>query len=60
MGMITPPIGMNVFVIKGVAKDIPLETIFKGILPFLVAMIFCLIILTIFPQIVLFLPSLMK
>jgi len=60
MGMITPPIGMNVFVIKGVAKDVPLETIFKGILPFLVAMIFCLIILTIFPQIVLFLPSLMK
>ena len=60
MGMITPPIGMNVFVIKGVAKDIPLETIFKGILPFLIAMIICLIILTIFPQIVLFLPSLMK
>lgn len=60
MGMITPPIGMNVFVIKGVAKDIPLETIFKGILPFLVAMILCLIVLTIFPQIVLFLPSLMK
>jgi len=60
MGMITPPIGMNVFVIKGVAKDVPLETIFKGILPFLAAMIVCLIILTIFPQIVLFLPSLMK
>jgi tripartite ATP-independent transporter DctM subunit len=60
MGMITPPIGMNVFVIKGVAKDIPLETIFKGILPFLIAMVFCLIILTIFPQIVLFLPGLMK
>ena len=60
MGMITPPIGMNVFVIKGVAKDIPIETIFKGIMPFLVAMIVCLIILTIFPQIVLFLPSLMK
>ena len=60
MGMITPPIGMNVFVIKGVAKDIPLETIFKGILPFLIAMVVCLIILTIFPQIVLFLPGLMK
>lgn len=60
MGMITPPIGMNVFVIKGVAKDIPLETIFRGIVPFILGMILCLIILTIFPKIALFLPSLMK
>ncbi|MEE9502270.1 MAG: TRAP transporter large permease subunit [Candidatus Aminicenantaceae bacterium] len=60
MGMITPPIGMNVFVIKGVAKDVPLETIFRGIVPFILAMILCLIILTIFPQIALFLPGLMK
>jgi tripartite ATP-independent transporter DctM subunit len=60
MGMITPPIGMNVYVIKGVAKDIPLEIIFKGIVPFFLVMILCLVILTIFPQIVLFLPNLMK
>lgn len=60
MGMITPPIGMNVFVIKGVAKDVPLETIFKGIIPFIFGMILCLIILTVFPKIALFLPGLMK
>ena len=39
MGVITPPVGVNVFVIKGIAPDIPLERIFKGILPFLVALI---------------------
>jgi hypothetical protein len=33
MGVITPPVGVNVYVVSGVAKDVPLETIFKGILP---------------------------
>jgi C4-dicarboxylate transporter, DctM subunit len=37
MGLITPPVGMNVFVIKGVAKDVPMYTIFRGIVPFLCA-----------------------
>ncbi|MFH1652233.1 MAG: TRAP transporter large permease subunit [Chloroflexota bacterium] len=59
-GLITPPVGMNVYIIKGVAKDVPMETIFRGILPFLAAMIFCIVILTAFPQIALFLPNLMK
>jgi len=58
MGVITPPVGVNVFVIKGIAPDIPLETIFKGIFPFLVTLIIMTIILTIFPQIATFLPSL--
>ena len=58
MGVITPPVGVNVFVIKGIAPDIPLETIFKGIFPFLVALIIMTIVLTIFPQIATFLPSL--
>jgi len=57
MGVITPPVGVNVFVIKGIAPDVPLEAIFKGIFPFLVAMIICTIILMAFPQIVTFLPS---
>ena len=35
MGIITPPVGVNVFVIKGVVKDVPVETIFRGIWPFL-------------------------
>jgi C4-dicarboxylate transporter DctM subunit len=57
MGVITPPVGVNVFVIKGIAPDIPLETIFKGIFPFLAALIVCVIVLMAFPQIATFLPS---
>jgi C4-dicarboxylate transporter DctM subunit len=57
MGTITPPVGINVYVIKGVAVDIPLETIFKGIFPFLAALIVEVTILMIFPQIATFLPS---
>ncbi len=59
-GLITPPVGMNVFVLKGVAKDVPLYTIFAGIWPFLVAMVVCILLLVFFPQIVLILPGLMK
>jgi tripartite ATP-independent transporter DctM subunit len=59
MGVITPPVGINVYIIKGVAGDVPLETIFRGIFPFLVALIVCTVILIIFPQIALFLPSFM-
>ena len=57
MGVITPPVGVNVFVIKGIAPDVPLESIFKGIFPFLAALIICLLILMAFPQIATFLPS---
>jgi TRAP-type C4-dicarboxylate transport system permease large subunit len=59
-GAITPPVGLNVFVIKGIAQDIELHTIFKGIIPFLVAIFIGLIILTIFPNIVLLLPGMMR
>ena len=59
MGVITPPVGLNVYVIKGVAPDVPLEKIFKGIWPFLGAIVACIVILMMFPQIVLFLPNLM-
>jgi tripartite ATP-independent transporter DctM subunit len=58
MGVITPPVGVNVFVIKGIAPEIPLEVIFKGILPFLFALVLFTIALMIFPQIATFLPSL--
>jgi tripartite ATP-independent transporter DctM subunit len=57
MGVITPPVGVNVFVIKGIAPDVPLETIFKGIFPFLAALIIVTVILLVFPQIATFLPS---
>jgi tripartite ATP-independent transporter DctM subunit len=60
MGVITPPVGVNVFVIKGIAPDIPLHIIFRGILPFLVALIVITGILVAFPQIATFLPSLIS
>ena len=59
MGVITPPVGMNVYIIKGVAPDVPLEDIFRGIWPFLLAIIFSLIILIAFPSIATFLPQLL-
>lgn len=58
--LITPPIGLNVYMVRGVAHDIPLEDIFKGVVPFLFMDILTLIVLIIFPQITIFLPSTMK
>jgi C4-dicarboxylate transporter DctM subunit len=57
-GVVTPPVGVNVFVVKGIATDVPLETVFKGTVPFIAAIVVCLAILTIFPQIATILPSL--
>lgn len=54
MGAITPPVGVNVFVVKGLRKEVPVEKIFMGIVPYVVAYVICIAILTIFPQIVLF------
>jgi C4-dicarboxylate transporter DctM subunit len=59
MGVITPPVGVNVYVVHGIAKDVPLEVIFKGVAPFVLALLVCVAILLAFPQIVLFLPGLM-
>jgi tripartite ATP-independent transporter DctM subunit len=59
LGLITPPIGMNVFVIKGIARDVPLETIFRGAMPFVGAQIILIFILIAFPEIALWLPSTM-
>ena len=60
MGVITPPVGVNVYVVYGVAKDVPLENIFRGVFPMLLALLLCNLILLLFPQIALFLPNLMK
>ena len=60
LGLITPPVGMNVFVIAGVAKDVPLNTIFKGIYPFVTAMAVLIALIIIFPSLVTFLPNFMK
>jgi len=58
--VITPPVGMNVYVIKWVATDVPLVTIFRGIIPFLMADIVSVMLLLFIPQIALFLPSIIK
>jgi len=57
MGLISPPVGINVFVVKGVAEDVPMSRIFAGILPFWLAMVACVALLVAFPQIVLVLPN---
>jgi tripartite ATP-independent transporter DctM subunit len=59
MGMISPPVGMTMFVVKGIAPDIPIELIFKGVLPFLISVLILMILMIAFPQMVLFLPHLM-
>jgi TRAP-type C4-dicarboxylate transport system permease large subunit len=60
MGVITPPVGINVYVVSGIAKDVPLEVIFRGAFPFLFAILACVTLLMLFPNIALFLPNLMK
>lgn len=60
MAMVTPPVGMNVYVIAGIVKDVPMEVIFKGILPFVIVEVVLVILLIAFPQMALFLPGLMK
>jgi TRAP-type C4-dicarboxylate transport system permease large subunit len=59
MALITPPIGMNVFVISGISEDVPMHTIFKGVWPFVLALIVTEAILIAFPKISLFLPNTM-
>jgi C4-dicarboxylate transporter DctM subunit len=57
LGLIHPPVGMNVFVIKSVVKDVSFTTIFKGVLPFILTDILRLVILIAFPIIALWLPT---
>lgn len=57
IALVTPPMGMNVFVIAGMVKDVPMFTIFRGIVPFLMAELTCLGLIIAFPQIALLLPQ---
>lgn len=59
MGLISPPVGVNCFVVKSVAPDVPLSDIFRGIMPFWLAMILCIILLVAVPGIALMLPNAM-
>jgi C4-dicarboxylate transporter DctM subunit len=60
MGAITPPVGLNVFVIKGIAGDVPLETVFKGIVPFTASILVCILLIIAFPQIATYLVAFMS
>lgn len=59
MGLITPPVGMNVFVLGGVVKDVPMFTIFRGVVPFIIPMLLLVVVLAIWPDIALFLPNML-
>lgn len=59
IGLITPPVGINVFVIKGIA-DVDMYTIFRGVIPFLIGLFILVVLLVVFPEIPLFLPGLMR
>jgi C4-dicarboxylate transporter, DctM subunit len=59
IGLIAPPIGVNVFVLYGIAKTIPLRTIYWGIVPFFFAELACIVILILFPELTLWLPRAM-
>lgn len=59
MAVVTPPMGINVLALQSVTREVSLEDMYLGVLPFLAVMIFCVVILIVFPQIALFLPNLL-
>jgi TRAP-type C4-dicarboxylate transport system permease large subunit len=59
LALITPPIGVNVFVVSGMAPDVPMSAVFRGIAPFIIPMLLVVVILIIYPQLALFLPNVM-
>ena len=59
-GLLTPPVGLNIYAVEGVAeRDVTLEDLFAGVLPFFLMMVFCLVLLILFPGLSTFLPGLM-
>ncbi|MFW6114799.1 MAG: TRAP transporter large permease [Thermodesulfobacteriota bacterium] len=59
LGALTPPVGVNIYVVKALAPEIPIGTIFKSVSFFLLACVVAIIILIMFPQMILFLPELL-
>ena len=57
LGLITPPVGLNLFVINGITPDIKLPTILKGALPFMGCMVLAIVILCVFPELATWLPQ---
>lgn len=60
MGLETPPVGLNLFVVSGMYRDVPLSAIYRGVAPFIAVELLVLALIILFPQIALFLPNLMK
>ena len=60
IAMITPPVGINVFVMKGIAREVPMYDIFRGIMPFLIAELANVGLLLLFPEICLIIPNMMN
>ncbi len=57
MGAVTPPVGVNVYIVSGLVPDVPIGTIFRGVSIFLASYVVCLVLLVIFPAIALYLPK---
>jgi TRAP-type C4-dicarboxylate transport system permease large subunit len=60
MGAVTPPVGICAYVVSGMAEDIPLSTVFKGVLWFIPAYCVTMAVMIMFPEVALFLPSLVR
>ncbi len=60
IGVITPPVGLNCYVVNGIRPDIPLESVFRGVTPFLIGEVFIIGIIVLFPDLILLLPNLMN
>jgi TRAP-type C4-dicarboxylate transport system permease large subunit len=60
IGLITPPVGMNLYVIQGISDNVPMGRVFKGVTPFIVADFVHVALLTAFPIIALFIPNIMS
>ncbi len=59
MGAVTPPVGVNVYIVSGLVPEIPIGTIFRGVSIFLIAYVICLALLMVFPEMALYLPRLL-
>jgi TRAP-type C4-dicarboxylate transport system permease large subunit len=57
VGLITPPVGLNLYVLKGVAPSVPLTTVLRGSMPFVIIMLGTMVLLAVFPDIALWLPN---
>ena len=59
MGQITPPVGMGCYIAHGIAPEVSIQDIFRGCIPFIIALLICIILLLLWPQIALFLPNML-